>query len=854
MLELRTLGQLHISGEDAVGRESLLTQPKRLALLVYLAYPTPSTWHRRDTLLGMFWPERDQEHARMDLRQALTFLRRTLGEDVLRRRGTEEIGVDPDRVWCDVAAFEQAAERRDWAKAVELYRGEFLTGFFLSSEPEFEQWLDGERSRLRSAYASALERAADVAAADGDTRNAVEYCERLVEQDSYNSRHAMKLMEALVAAGDPANALLYADRHVELLRKELDVAPPAEFEALVERTRRAQPPDRITTPGRVFDDRGGEEVLPLLEPSAALGGGEASKKTVPADGVRKGRWMIAGVAVAVAVIIALTAALVALRGAEVALDPERIVVAVFRNETGDPSLDVLGRQAAHGITQGIGGAGEFVRFTPWLDALQSFRYVQGEADAGRARDVVRALAVETGSGTVISGAYYLERDSIRFQVDVVNAVSGNTLGSPEPVIGSRQETSRLVERLQQRVMGLLAITLDERYSGWAGRMGHLPAYEAYQVFDEGMELLLQNPSSRDAQQQFLRAFEIDSTFFTALMYAAVPLINAGGRPLMDSLLQVLTSHADQLSEYDRHWMRFLQAVVDSDHEGAVRLGRSLVQMAPQSRAPLMYTYLLLCLNRPRAVLDILKDTDPDRGGVRGNRIYWDRLLDAHHMLGEHVQELEVAQRARERYPEQINFLRYEAIALAALGRVDEVKHLVAEFDGVARSRTPGEALLAHGHIEAAREVFDRTVEVCRELFRESPEPQNKYRLTYALSNSGEYAEAWQIVEELVAESPENTDYVGLSGVIAARLGERQVALHISEQIGAMETNAFVGFDQRTVWQARIAAALGEYAGAVMLLQQAYRQGWLLLPEVKYFVEFAPLHDDPDFQELFRPKG
>src|SRR2546422_7475057 len=70
MIEFRLLGTLHLT--DAEGREvtSLLTRSRRLALLAYLAAARPRGLHRRDTLLALFWPELDVEHARAALRQA----------------------------------------------------------------------------------------------------------------------------------------------------------------------------------------------------------------------------------------------------------------------------------------------------------------------------------------------------------------------------------------------------------------------------------------------------------------------------------------------------------------------------------------------------------------------------------------------------------------------------------------------------------------------------------------------------------------------------------------------------------------------------------------------------------------
>src|SRR5438876_8146459 len=96
MIRLRTLGAVDL--KDSEGRElrPLLTQPKRLALLTYLALAGSSGFRRRDTVVALFWPELDEEHARGSLRQALRFLRRSLGEGDIVSRGAEERTLPPD--------------------------------------------------------------------------------------------------------------------------------------------------------------------------------------------------------------------------------------------------------------------------------------------------------------------------------------------------------------------------------------------------------------------------------------------------------------------------------------------------------------------------------------------------------------------------------------------------------------------------------------------------------------------------------------------------------------------------------------------------------------------------------------
>src|SRR5437867_2270280 len=162
MIRLRTLGAVDL--KDSEGRElrPLLNQPKRLALLAYLALAGSSGLRRRDTVVALFWPELDEEHARGSLRQALRFLRRSLGEGIIVSRGEEEIGVDRGALRCDATAFMEACEAGRHAEALDLYQGAFLDGFFVSeAAPELERWVEEERITLRRRAAASAWALAD---------------------------------------------------------------------------------------------------------------------------------------------------------------------------------------------------------------------------------------------------------------------------------------------------------------------------------------------------------------------------------------------------------------------------------------------------------------------------------------------------------------------------------------------------------------------------------------------------------------------------------------------------------------------------------------------------------------------
>ncbi|UCG89326.1 MAG: serine/threonine protein kinase, partial [Gemmatimonadota bacterium] len=304
-----------------------------------------------------------------------------------------------------------------------------------------------------------------------------------------------------------------------------------------------------------------EELLPQLEALATPSGGITPTGTVPVDRKAKRRWMMAGGAVGVAAVIAVIVVMAAIsRGGGVSLDPDLVVVAPFRNATDDPALDQVGERAGHWITQGIQQAA--IPVTPWDQSLQSWEYVQTEAEAGRVRDPVRALAEETGAGVVISGAVYVvEGDSLEIQVNVTDAEEGRLLGAVEPLRAPRTSESEIITETQQRVMGFLAVSFDERIAAHVTVAAQPPSYAAYQSFDDGISHY-QRGEEREAIPHFRRAFGLDTTFVTPLFYWTHCHNNLFEWALSDSVVGILERYRDRLSDYDRHWLDHLKARVD----------------------------------------------------------------------------------------------------------------------------------------------------------------------------------------------------------------------------------------------------------------------------------------------------
>jgi len=234
MIHVKTLGSLDVRQHDGLAATAVLKPPKRVALLAYLAVARPNGFHRRDTLLGLFWPEHDTSHARMSLRQALCGLRRDLGSDVIVTRGREDVRLNCDRCVCDAREFGTAIAAGDWKRAVALYGGPFLHGLYVSGAPGFERWVEDERDRLARAYADAVE---NLAVGTEDPAEAVRHWQQLADHDPYSSHVTVELMKALVTAGDRAAAIHAAVKHSSVLNTDLETAPDPEVTEFVRKLR-----------------------------------------------------------------------------------------------------------------------------------------------------------------------------------------------------------------------------------------------------------------------------------------------------------------------------------------------------------------------------------------------------------------------------------------------------------------------------------------------------------------------------------------------------------------------------------------------------------------------------------------
>ena len=246
MIELRVLGALDVHSNRPDGTGGVLTQPKRLALLLYLALAEPAGLHARDRLLAMLWPEADDASARHSLRNALHSLRQVLGDEAIVTRGEAYVGLDFALFNCDALELRRHLAAGHLDQAIALWRGELAPGFHVSGAPDFEHWLDELRTELRRAVRmAAWTRVRDLKGTGQAELDAARRATQLDPGDEPGARHLMLLLEA---AHDRGGALQVYESLADYFTRELGAVPSSATRAIAARLRSPRIASAMTQP------------------------------------------------------------------------------------------------------------------------------------------------------------------------------------------------------------------------------------------------------------------------------------------------------------------------------------------------------------------------------------------------------------------------------------------------------------------------------------------------------------------------------------------------------------------------------------------------------------------------------
>jgi TolB-like protein/DNA-binding SARP family transcriptional activator/Flp pilus assembly protein TadD len=517
LYRLRVLGGFALEGPDATALPPL--HRRRAEAVIAILAVSGELGCTRDRLVALLWPESDEAHSRHGLRDALATIRHTLGPDAVPL-SAERLRLDPAVVPSDVRSFAEARAAGRHAEAAGLYGGPLLDGLHLDGAPEFERWLDGERTRLAREYAESLHDLATAAERAAAWDEAAGWWTRAAEHDPLNSGVVLRLAEALAATGDRANALKVAEAHVSRLRKELDLEPDARFvmslEAIRTRDRAVPAPPEATPAVEPGDASEPPPVPPGEAPEAARGDGPK-----PGLGSRRSRRRLAWAAAAA---VLLSGALLLSRRtgstSDAAVAPHTTVAVLpFRSIGADTTLAFFAGGLHDELLSQLSG----------VSALRVIGRTSVSAYQGSQRSL-RQIGAELGAGSILEGTVQAAGHRLRVIVQLVDA------GTQKHLWGQTYDRSLgdvldIESDIARQVVGAVGATLT---ASEAGAIAAAPtrSSEAYQLYLQGLDYVRrpregEGVQRRDldvAERLFNRAVALDPDFAAA--HAALSLLHA----------------------------------------------------------------------------------------------------------------------------------------------------------------------------------------------------------------------------------------------------------------------------------------------------------------------------------------
>jgi TolB-like protein/DNA-binding SARP family transcriptional activator/Tfp pilus assembly protein PilF len=737
MFRLSTLGPVQLEGACDPHADAVTRSPKRLALLVYLAVDQPRGFKRRDALAALLWPELDQQRARHALRNTLHELRKSLDDGALSSRGSEEVGLSPGALWCDLVAFEEMLKSGQREEALALYRGPFLDGFHVPGvAPEFEHWVNRERDRLSACHGATLEGLADDCEARDDFRAAADHWRVLSAHDPLDGRVVLRLMLALEAGGDRAQGIRRADGYSALVREELGADPDAEVTALAARLREV--------PGHAAVGSNSIPRVTALTNSASAEVRAATRhagRSTLTPPTRRVRGVVTALLIAVAAVGGLlwrqptkTQAARNISRFETPVRQYSLAVLPLKNYSGDPAQEDF----AAGMTDEL---------TTTLAKIEGLRVIANQSvrELERSDRPVPEIARSLGVGYVVDGSVVQEGERVRISATLVDATTN------APVWADHFERERRdVLALQREVALAIARAVEVALTPQDhARLAEGPAVDpkAFELYVKGAQARYRMSGPHDfakAVNYFTGAIVQDSTYAPA--YAGLAFVYS----------------------------------VTGDEARARQFADKALALDPT----LAEAHMVLGMVRHFSNWDWAGSESAFREAIRLNPGY----AEAHH-------ELSMLLMRRQRFDEALREAQ-RALYLAPMsarleigagevylysGRYDEALKAADKALAVDSINAGSYLIMAYAYEEQQR--YDKAAEAAKNCIALGWDVHGRALLGYVYAKSGRRADALKIVDTLTARTRERTGELGVSDVA---IGIAQIYAGLDDSARALD--------------------------------------------------------------------
>ncbi|MCE2612502.1 tetratricopeptide repeat protein [Flavobacteriaceae bacterium D16] len=536
----------------------------------------------------------------------------------------------------------------------------------------------------------------------------------------------------------------------------------------------------------------------------------------------------------------------------IAEDNKRIAVLTFDNDTGDETLDVVGKMAEdwimHGITENKAGQVISPKMVEeYTEVLKASIVPSGEHSV---------LKEYLKPGQVVTGTYYLNKGRLLIQCSIMDGNLNRTLIAFETVECSPEGALDCIEALKRRIIGYL-ISADEEQIG----LEEIPPnYEAYQLFLEADNIDYDEPEHLRLLNEAIAA---DETFFKPKVDRVSYYYNQGEFAFADSLLQILSKETRITNTRQKNIIQHYDALLKGDYRNAYKYWKEEYNLEPYSLElnAVAMVLALQMVNLPEEIDPIYEaypltgeDLDIDNCVECEDRLYIKGMANLE--LGRTSETIDLLTPYARTEDKGYGWLK-EVLIRAYVMEENEVEvdrimeriKLISEEPKYWHKSCliTGNEFQRVGNQELAFKYYDQLINSL-ENYREQVSQEQKELLARAYFYKGNYQKAQEILEQLIPESGNQIRLMAYLAIAYHKTGKTGMAQRQIRTLNGLRADYQYGSVDYAL--ARYHASVGNPSIAMRYLLKAVAEGKRYTPAAYHHdILLKPYINEPDFNRV-----
>jgi len=213
-------------------KEVTFPYAKVRALFYYIAVNKKAT---RDELATLLWTEENDSVAKKNLRNAIYQIKKSFKKEVILSPDNSIVMLNNKLdIYTDVDLFLQD---KDKEKCIDVYKGDFLKGFYVKNAEGFEEWVFKTRENYKTTYKEKIQN--EINNLDGKDNKTEKYAKLLILTDEFNEEPYRILMKYYKEMGSLNKVIETYNELCQLLKKELGILPSEKSKEIFDQAMRS---------------------------------------------------------------------------------------------------------------------------------------------------------------------------------------------------------------------------------------------------------------------------------------------------------------------------------------------------------------------------------------------------------------------------------------------------------------------------------------------------------------------------------------------------------------------------------------------------------------------------------------